>query len=716
MLKRFLSLFSLFLLCFSSPLFSAPSSSPSPTVATSSPVTAKLISEEKSIQPGHPFWIGIELNMEKGWDTYWINPGDAGFPTNVTWHLPENFHVSSLHWPYPERFTSQSLVGFGYTHSAILLAEVTPPADLPAHDVTLSADVSWLACKDQCVPGNAHLQLTLPVVNTLPQKDDTVAAQFLKARERLPKPLPQNDESLSFAPHKETLLLNFKLPAKNFDIKDAFFVSETQAIFDHSAPQLLQKEKEGYVLNLKLLDTKKEMPNHVKGVLVLSEKGSDSKQAIQVDAKVSSASAAASDHQTHLKFEIALLCAFFGGLILNVMPCVLPVISLKVFSFIKMAQQKRGEILKQGILFTTGVVISFWALSALLLILRASGESIGWGFQLQEPMFVAILILVLFLLGLSLFGLFELGTSLMSMGEKVSSKGSFFKGSFMNGVLATLVATPCTGPLLGPALGLAMVLPPLSSLTIFTVMALGMASPYLIISAFPKLIRFLPKPGNWMIIFKQIMGFFMMATCTWLIWVYVGETDPMALFVLLFTLLLFSMGAWIYGKWANIGAKKKTRLVATIVSCLILTFGGGMALSTTHAHRQVEQAQVASQGEWQSFSTEKVNALRKEGKAVFVDFTAKWCLICQANKVTLHSAEIQKAFHENNVVPLEADWTKKDADITSMLHKLGRSGVPVYVLYPADINQPPHILPQTLTKSIVQDYIHKLDQTTVNAH
>lgn len=710
-LKNFISIFSLSLFLLASPFTSkvlassTTTSSPVKTeqAATTEPVTAHLISEQSSIQPGQKFWVGIELNMADGWDTYWINPGDSGFPTNVKWQLPDNFQVSNIQWPYPERFATDSLVAFGYTKSALLLAEVTPPENLPVgKDINIKADVNWLACKDQCLPGNAQLNLTLPVAKDVPKANDTAAAQFLKGRENLPKSLDQN--AVSIKTKKDAIVVNFKPSPKQFDeISDVMFIPETKEMIDYKAPQHLQKKSQEYFLNVKRIDPKKELPNHVKGVLVISEKGSEIKKAVQIDMPLNGSQGSSAMH-----YEIALICAFVGGLILNVMPCVLPVISLKLFSFIKMAQEKRREIFKQGVLFTSGVIISFWVLSALLLILRASGQGIGWGFQLQEPMFVATLTLVLFLLGLSLFGVFELGTSMISVGDKISSKSSFLKGSFMSGVLATLVATPCTGPLLGPALGLAMTLPPFSSMVIFTAMGLGMASPYLIISAFPKLIRFLPKPGAWMNTFKQIMGFLMMGTCAWLIWVFVGQTDHTALFVLLISLLLFAIGAWIYGTWNTLMKKRRTRIMATCISLLILLMGGGMTYTAVQAQKNIA---VVEKHEGQVFSAKKVEELRAEGKTVFVDFTAKWCLICQANKAVLHSAEIQKVFQENNIVFIEADWTKKDTEITKVLHDLGRSGVPVYVLYPADTKQPPIILPQTLTKSVVQDYVSKLNNT-----
>lgn len=687
---------------------------------TEEPVQVKLISEEQSVQPGRPFWVGIELKMADGWDTYWVNPGDAGFPTKVQWQLPDGYTAGPIQWPYPERFTSQSLVGFGYTHSVLLLAEITPPKDAPVNQtISLNADVSWLACKEQCIPGNAHLSLALPVASKLPQLAPDHAAEFAKAREHLPKSLSEQEGAVAFATGTGELVLNFKVPSHFIgEVADAMFIPEQGEIIDHSAPQNFEKRNEGFTLTVKRAHPEQSPPEQVKGILLVSEKGSEVKKAIQVDSSLlsnSSASSGVSDGS--LSIGLALVFAFVGGLILNVMPCVLPVIALKIFGFVKMAQQKRSLIFMHGGVFAFGVLISFWALSAALLALRAYGHGIGWGFQLQEPVFVVILTGILFLLGLSLFGVFELGTSLISLGNKTGSSSSPLSSSFMSGVLATLVATPCTGPLLGPALGFAMTLPPLTALTIFTMMGLGMASPYLLFSAFPSLVRYLPKPGDWMVVFKQLMGFLMMGTVVWLIWVFGAQTGLMAIFILLLSLLLIAVGAWIFGTWASPLKGKKTRLIASCCSLLIFLVGGTGAIAVAKQERATEvvSSQQAETSDWGAYSPEKVAALRAEGKAVFVDFTAKWCLICQANKVVLHSSEMSKTFHEKGVITLTADWTKRDAIITEQLQKLGRSGVPVYALYPPDTSQPPYILPQTLTGSVVNDYLNKLNSTTVYA-
>ncbi len=691
----------------------ATAETPTVSESISEPVKAELVAEEQSIQPGRPFWVGVELKMADGWDTYWQNPGDSGFPTQVNWQLPEGFTAGPIEWPYPETFTNESLVAFGYTDTVLLMSKITPPENLKADQpVMLAADVNWLACKDSCVPGNAHLELSLPVTDVAPKVDAQMSALFAEARDALPRQLGLEDGDLSVQMQADEIVMNFMPKLDSFgEIEKMQFIPHEGEVIDYAAPQSFLIGKEGITLNVKTAGNE---PEALKGVLLVSEKGSTVKRAIHVDTSGGAASSPVSLDGVS-SVGIALLFAFLGGLILNVMPCVLPVIALKIFGFVKMAQEKRSVILKHGGVFSLGVVVSFWVLSGALLVLRAYGEGIGWGFQLQEPIFVAILAGILFLLGLSLFGVFELGTSMISLGNKgASSATSPLKSSFMSGVLATLVATPCTGPLLGPALGFAMTLPPVQALLIFTMMGLGMAFPYLLFSAFPKLVRFLPKPGNWMITFKQLMGFLMMATVVWLVWVFGAQTDNMATFVLLAALLVLAVGGWIFGRWGVPTKRKLTRYVATGVAALMLFVGGGAVISTAKQHRdfaatEVDGVHAVSDGGWEKYSPERVEQLRASGTPVFVDFTAKWCLICQANKAVLRSSDTTKAFEEKGVVTMTADWTKKNPVITAELEKLGRSGVPVYVLYPSNMQDKPVILPQTLSGKVVHEYLDKLE-------
>ncbi|MFZ0565690.1 MAG: thioredoxin family protein [Chlamydiales bacterium] len=678
------------------------------------PVSARLVAEEQSIQPGRPFWVGVELNMEKGWDTYWINPGSSGFPTQVDWQLPEGFQADAMLWPYPEKFINGSLVAFGYTNKVLLLKRIIPPEDLSAHEsIDIGAQVNWLACNESCVPGGSELSLSLPVKEGAPQPDLSLVSFFMETRRALPQELSSEDGSLTVQAKKEEIILNFKPQPGSFaEINELSFIPEQPEVIDYMAPQNVQRGEEGITLNIKRPESTKQIPDHVKGVLLVAEKGNTIKRAIQVDTTVTASQPKASASTGVTSFGIALGFAFLGGIILNVMPCVLPVIALKIFGFVKMGHQRRGIVLKHGAVFSVGVLVSFWILSGALLILRAYGEGIGWGFQLQEPMFVAVLIAILFLLGLSLFGVFEFGTSLMSLGQKSSSKsGSPLGSSFMSGILATLVATPCTGPLLGPALGFAMTLPAVQALAVFTSMGIGMAFPYFLFSLFPNLVRFLPKPGNWMITFKQLMGFIMMVTVVWLVWVFGAQTTHIATSVLLVSLVLMAIGAWVFGKWATPSRSKISRWIAMSLSLLMIAMGMTATIKSVKQQSAItgnELTIVSGSSKWEQYSPERVEQLRAQGVPVFVDFTAKWCLICQANKVALHSSDVQRAFEERGVVMMIADWTKKDPAITQELEKLGRSGVPVYALYPGNSNESPYILPQTLTAKVIHDYLDKL--------
>lgn len=671
-------------------------------------VTARLVTEEASVQPGRPFWVGVELTMAKGWDTYWKNPGDAGFATQVAWQLPEGFTAGPLVWPTPQVFTSQGTTVFGYTDKVVLLSEITPPSTVGSEDpLTLAASVNWLACNESCVPGGAQLSLSLPLSGEVPLPHPEHSTLFVAARAALPTSLEGN---ITVTYNENALLL--RLPATSFSHQGtlSFLPEENYGI--NYATQVYKEEQGNKVIQLPLTQPLEE-GRVVKGLLLSSEGG----RAVQVEAVAQPAgggSPAAASVGGISTFRMALLAAFLGGIILNVMPCVLPVIALKILSFVKMARERRGVILQHGAVFSIGVLLSFWCLSGILLILRTYGQGVGWGFQLQEPIFVALLAGVLFLLGLSLFGLFEFGTSMAVLEEKVttSGEGSGLKKSFLSGVLATLVATPCTGPMLGPALGFAMTLLPIQTLLVFTMMGLGMAFPYLLLSAFPKLMRFLPKPGNWLITFKHLMGFLMMGTVAWLVWVFGAQTDNAATFTLLLGLLVLAVGGWVFGRWATPARRRGVRLVATSVAACMLCLGGGSVVWTAQHYRDAETParteKQAEEGMWEVYDPLRVETLRSQGVPVFVDFTAKWCLICQANKIVLHSAEVTNAFKEKGVVTMLADWTKRDPVITAQLEKLGRTGVPVYVLYSSDPTQPPQILPQTLSSGVVQDALDTL--------
>ncbi len=704
------------------------------TASPADPVTAALVSELSTISPGHPFWLAIQLKFDPHWHAYWKNPGDAGMAPMVSWQLPEGFSVGSMLWPAPKRFALSSMVGFGYEEGLTLLVQITPPDTHSDGPVDIGAEVRWLVCSDSaCLPGESQTALTLMVSQQPPVADQQQSALFSHARAQIPK------ENKSLTAHRKQNLVELSFSEHAF-IKHADFFPEHQKSIDYSIEPLFQTQPNSQHKHTLIL--KETTPNaSLKGVLVLHTTAG--MQTYDVDVAINDPHGNANivmhnNHATaindtlfkqhadasaddNFEFEgglaLALVLAFIGGLILNLMPCVLPVISFKVLSFIKMAGESRRLIFQHGLAFAGGVLLSFWVLAALLLSLQAYGRSVGWGFQLQEPIFVAMLAALLFVFALSLFGLFEIGTSLISAAGQAqhrSGQRNALVGSFFSGILATAVATPCTGPFLGSAVGYAVTLPPLQAMLIFTSLGLGMSLPYLLLAAFPRLLSFMPKPGAWMITFKELMGFCMLATVLWLVWVFSAQTSSLAVSVLLAGFFLLAFAGWIYGKWATPLSKRLTRSISTFAALSIFICGGyviGWAAyafsDEPPAHTQITEQTIADA--WESFSPERVAELRQNGTPVFVDFTSKWCLICQANHMVLSMDDVTDKFKALGVVKMKADWTRRDAVITAELRKYGRNSVPLYILYSANADTPPQILPQILTPEVIALSLKELE-------
>jgi thiol:disulfide interchange protein DsbD len=696
------------------------------------PVKASLIAEDVSIKQGTPFWVAIRLEIQDDWHAYWKNPGGIGTPPSINWQLPEGFSVSEIYWPFPEKFVIYDEVSYVYKNEVWLLARVVPPATLPNDNaITLFGELEWLVCSDSaCMPGKKGLSLQLNTTKDLPVADARWAQKFTEARGKLPR--KHSEETLAYLKEGHLIVPIPKVisSAGVSTISRVSFFPEKGGIIDVGVEAVLEKEGSkdaDYQLVLKTTQNEGDIVDNqvLKGTLVLHPETEDKPaEAWDMEVPIISAETANSIQM----FFWALIFAFLGGLLLNLMPCVLPVVSLKVLSFVKLSGQKRSLIFKHSLMFSLGVLVSFWALAGVLLILQAYGESVGWGFQLQEPIFVAALASLLFIFSLTFFRIFEVGTLFASWaGQKQQDhkgKGSLF-GSFFSGILATAVATPCTGPFLGSAVGLAVTLPAVYALLIFTFLGLGMASPYLLLSAFPTLIRWIPKPGSWMVTFREIMGFLMMATVLWLIWVFGAQTDLTAVSLLLAGLLFFAIGCWILGKWGTPVQKPLSRYISYT---LALSFGAlssyliiiAAAIAPQNAYSMPTENHIAMNEpmdmqsnrhtqQWQPFSSEKVAALQKQGIPVLIDFTARWCLICQTNHMVLSSAEVQKKLKELGVVTMKADWTRNDPEITQVLRQFGRSGVPLYLLYGTDSEKSPEILPQLLTPDNVLEYLKKIE-------
>ncbi len=703
-------------------------------------VKVELVQEQKDIQPGHPFWVAIHLKMDKDWHVYWKNPGDVGAPVKIDWELPPGFTAGPLQWPFPQKFTIADLVCFGYVDDVIFLSEITPPSQLATNQsFPIKAQVRWLVCSlEGCQPGQAPASLNLLSTNQSPSLNEAAISLFQQARAMVPKRdvgartvIKQGVMELN-VPEMDPLNKGERKP-----VVEAYFFPEQKNVIDHSVNPVVatSDNDDRYIVNLKGSEEIGAKSQILKGVLVLhtlngskkevhaydinspiDEDDGDSllsyNEGSRSDYDVIGNTAPHTRHEFQGGFILALLFAFVGGMILNLMPCVLPVMSLKIMSFVKMAGQSRSLTLKHGLFFTLGVLVSFWILASLILLLKAYGQSVGWGFQLQEPIFVVVLATLLFLFALNLFGVFEWGLFFSSWAGQTEAKQanehpSLFS-SFMSGILATAVATPCTGPFLGSAVGFAVTLPIISSLTIFTFLGLGMSFPYLVLSAFPSQLGFLPRPGAWMETFKQLMGFVLIASVIWLSWVFSAQTNTISLMCLIVGLFCFSIGAWVYGKAILIQSRLK-RIVAYAI--MIATAVVGVQMILLPRASWSESSEIAEKGSttwngWQKFSPELVAQLRAEGKPILIDFTAKWCLICQANHFVFGSPSVEQRLNEAGVVKLVADWTKNDPVITEALSQFGRNSVPLYVFYGKDSNSDPVILPQILTPDIVINEIN----------
>ncbi|PSQ97932.1 MAG: thiol:disulfide interchange protein [Bacteroidetes bacterium SW_9_63_38] len=711
-------------------LLGVPSTVPAQTTDDPSPHSeATLLTAAEPIAPGEPFTVGLRIRMEDGWHSYWKNPGDSGEPASIDWSLPEAFSTETIQWPYPHRIPFGPMTSYGYSDEVVLPVTITPPETLtPGTTVTLKGDASWLICADICLPAEASLNRSVPVASAAGEGPG--AASISGALDKQPENVEGWTVQAARSSGSYTLALT-PPSGRAPSLEGAYFFPAEKEVLDHAAPQPVTRAGDTYLLTLQQSDYADAPADTLTGVVVAPEgthwDAEGTVRALRMSAPVdstlagvdmASVTAAASSGDGGLTLPWALLFAFAGGLLLNLMPCVFPVLSVKILGFAEEAGGTDAGMRRHGALFGAGVLASMWGLAGVLLAVRAAGSQVGWGFQLQSPTFVALMALLFFSIGLNLLGVFEVGSRLMALGGRLQSRaeGGGDVGAFLTGGLATVVATPCTAPFMGAALGVALTLSTPGAVLIFTALGVGMATPYVALSMVPGWLERLPEPGAWMETLKQLFAFPMFATAIWLVWVFGQQVGNGGVALLLAGGLLLGIAGWVAHRWSDpmvSGAVAwGTRVVVTLMVVGAVAAGVIGARYDRSASAGSEATSSSSSSSWTSFSTSTVEKLREQGRPVFVDFTAAWCLTCQVNKQTVLGTDaVQKAFAKRDVALVRADWTNRDPQITKALRSHGRSGVPLYVLYPGD-GSGPTLLPEVLTQDIVLNALDDLPSSS----
>ncbi len=660
-------------------------------------LTAELTTLRPEIAAGGTAQAGLILTLEEGWHVYWVNAGDSGEPPAIKWTLPETITAGALQFPAPTRLPLGPLMDYGYEGQVAYPFQLTAAPAAKPGKVHLDAKVSWLVCAAQCFPGKAHLGLDLnviPAAQAASLPEAPLVGTLGGALKQLPVKLLSGMSALAVGDSKSVgVTLHTGRHVENVE----FYPYDPEQI-DNAAPQGVEPLADGVRVVLKRASDAQTLPQTLHGLLKISDAESyDVTVAVKPGAVAPVAATGKDNPGSSPASNVTLLgelgLAFLGGLVLNLMPCVFPVLFLKGLGLVNSSGEEKRRQRLHGLVYTLGILVSFWTVVAALLLLRAGGRQVGWGFQMQSPGFVAVLASLVFFLGLSLAGQFEIGLTLTSAGGGLARKQGF-AGSFFTGVLATVVATPCMGPLLGAAVGFALSQPVALTFLVFTMLALGLALPYLLLTLQPQWTSFLPKPGAWMETLKQLTAVPLFATAVWLAWVY-GQLFPTDgvdhIALLLFCFLVLAIAGWALGKWP-------ARWSSSIAAVLLIV----VALAIPLRPRQVE-AQA-----WQPWTPETFAAARGSGDPIFVDFTAAWCLSCKVNEAAvLRSADIEGKLAKGHFKLLKADWTKYDPQITAELASVHRSGVPTYLIFPAGKDSNGDVLPELLTKDIVSSAIDK---------
>lgn len=698
------------------------SASPKLGLVRAGELQAALLAEKTAVMPGESIMLGLRLLHDPHWHTYWRNPGDSGLATSLQWQMPAGWRAGDIQWPTPRRLPVGPLANFGYEGDVLLSVPVSVPKNaVPGESVLISARASWLVCKDVCIPGEALLGIRLRVSSDAAEIRPSADAQRFE-QARLSLPVAETQRKVVAYLTEKTLVLAWLAPGDTET--PGYFFPYTEALIAPSASQSLARTSGGWRLDIPLGESPKTAIDEIRKSKKIAglwasanERSREWSAPLQggsppTAVSVISAGKTAQQESSRVRerafepagFALAVGGALLGGLILNLMPCVFPVIGLKVLSFAQTAHSRR-EATGHAWLFALGVVTSFLVLAGVLIGLRAVGEAVGWGFQLQSPAVVLALALLFVAIAVNLLGGFEFGLMATRLGNlQFATRTSSGFSAFASGVLAVVVASPCTAPFMGSAIGFATTAGVAQTLMVFAAVGVGMALPYVLLSAWPALLARLPRPGPWMVRFKQALAFPMLLAGGWLLWVLAQLQGAGVVLSSLVAAIALAFMLWIYGAYIQTGLARIGAWVLMLIGAITLVMSVTDSITATRdspatsAGTAVATPAAGEKLLWQEWSPGLPERLQAQGKTVFVDFTAAWCISCQANKIrVLQSQTVIKAFESAGVVTLRADWTRRDEQISAELNRHGRSGVPLYLVYPKSRGAP-KILSEWLTE------------------
>lgn len=653
--------------------------------------TVSLVSDHAAVSPGQKLRLGLRQRLAPHWHTYWKNPGDAGSPPNIAFTLPEGVLVSEIAWPGPDRFIVGPVASYGYENEIVFPMTLSVPPDAqPGSQLVIEANADWVVCEKECIPEEGKFRLTLPVETTARPATDAIGASFNTAEARQPQSIPWKVSTLTSGSALQLVVKGEGITPQS--VQSALYFPEKWGIVDHVADQSLKVENGTLTLTLPKGQAFTPVPSA--GLLSITDGGNQKRW---FSLELVPGAAAAAELPASLPLWQMALFAFLGGLILNLMPCVFPVLAIKATALAGLSGSDRREVRLSGVFYTLGVLAAFMTLAIALLAIRAGGSAVGWGFQFQSPLFVASMCWLMLAIGLNLSGVFEVGSSLAGAGQDLAGRKGH-SGSFFTGLLAVVVATPCTAPFMGAAIGSALVAPAFSTLVVFAMMGVGLALPFLLLSIFPAVAQRLPRPGMWMLRLRQAMAFPMYATAAWLLWVLAQQAGEAGLRMALAGTVLVGLAGWLTGLSQQGGPKTWWPR-----SFALIAFAGLAGLMLTLHNTEPQGAssrQLAANAE--PFNAERLARLQAEGKPVFVNMTAAWCITCLVNeRTTLSTAAVQQSMQDHNVVYMKGDWTNRDPAITAFLQSFKRDGLPFYVFYAP--GKKPVVLPPVLTQAIVTD-------------